>query len=122
MGEWGGSEVPVEVIFPRGAVARQNSPGGAKREDVSSFSAPGGTVACHRAPQGGGLQLGPPGDYRGLKVAYEFAPLLGAVGPPGTAEAGKSLYVPPFSRPGRPGQSHRPPIGDQFDRTDWGPL
>ena len=46
----------------------------------------------------------------------------GPVGPPGTPEAGKPLYVRPFSRPGRPGQSHRPPIGDQFDRTDWGPL
>ena len=68
------------------------------------------------------MQLGPPGDYKGLKVAYEFAPLLVAVGPPGTPEAGKLLYVLPFSRPGRPGQSRRPPIRDQFDKVCWGPL
>ena len=49
-------------------------------------------------------------------------PYWGAVGPPGTPEAGKPLYVPPFSRAGRPGESRRSPIGDSFPQVDLSPL
>ena len=57
------------------------------------------------------MQLGPPGDYRGLKVAYEFAPLLGAVGPPGTSEAGNHCMYRHFPAPGVPGTPTAPRRG-----------
>ena len=57
---------------------------------------------------GGGLKIGPLGDQMGLKVAYEVAPLLGAVERPGSHESRKQRYVPSFSLFCDPGRAASP--------------
>ena len=49
------------------------------------------------------------GNGGGGSLPYQFAPLLGAVGLPGTLGAGKWRYVQWCSRLRHSGQSHRPP-------------